>query len=165
MTDLPHRISPVTGLPVTYDPLLHGIDVRDLPGYRPPRTVPLPVHEPALGSRIERTRAEAMERRWKRYYTGQPCRRGHLSDRYVRGGACIECVRPTINHRVGRYDTVMCMQPRTVVGPAYVSAEMAGEFYRYLREAACTFWTHHHPELAKELREETDWLNTDLIQR
>lgn len=29
-----------------------------------------------------------------RYFTGRPCKRGHLSERYTRGGACVECVNP-----------------------------------------------------------------------
>jgi hypothetical protein len=32
----------------------------------------------------------------KRYYTGQACRQGHLAERFVSNGACIECMRPTI---------------------------------------------------------------------
>ncbi len=29
----------------------------------------------------------------KKYRTGQPCKHGHLSDRYVESGACVECVK------------------------------------------------------------------------
>lgn len=27
----------------------------------------------------------------KKYFTGKPCKQGHISERYVSGGACIEC--------------------------------------------------------------------------
>lgn len=32
----------------------------------------------------------------KRYNTGLPCKRGHMSDRQTSNGACIQCVRPKI---------------------------------------------------------------------
>lgn len=28
-----------------------------------------------------------------RYFTGNPCSRGHVSDRYTAGGACVDCTR------------------------------------------------------------------------
>jgi hypothetical protein len=31
-----------------------------------------------------------------RYYTGKPCRAGHLSERFVSSGGCVECVHPII---------------------------------------------------------------------
>jgi hypothetical protein len=37
------------------------------------------------------TRAEAIERGLKRYFTGEACPRGHVAERSVRGTACIEC--------------------------------------------------------------------------
>jgi len=38
-------------------------------------------------------RAEAKALGLKFYNTGKPCKRGHLSDRYARGAACVECVK------------------------------------------------------------------------
>lgn len=29
----------------------------------------------------------------KRYFTGKPCKRGHIAERHVTGGACVECKR------------------------------------------------------------------------
>ena len=40
------------------------------------------------------TRKEAKEKGLRRYYTGEPCRRGHLTERRI-DGACIECARKT----------------------------------------------------------------------
>ena len=37
-------------------------------------------------------RAEAKEKGLSRYFTGKPCKHGHVSERYVHGG-CIECGR------------------------------------------------------------------------
>ncbi len=37
------------------------------------------------------TRAEALKLGLKNYYTGEPCKHGHISERNVTGGYCIEC--------------------------------------------------------------------------
>ena len=37
------------------------------------------------------TRATAIARGQKRYYTGRPCRNGHVSERLVSNGVCVEC--------------------------------------------------------------------------
>lgn len=39
-------------------------------------------------------REQARLERKLRYYTGQPCRRGHISERYVSSGNCVECLHP-----------------------------------------------------------------------
>lgn len=39
------------------------------------------------------TRRDARKRREKRYFTGKPCRHGHISQRQSRGSACVECER------------------------------------------------------------------------
>lgn len=46
------------------------------------------------------TRAEAIKSGLSRFNTGKPCCRGHMSDRYVAGGACIQCNE---EHCVARY--------------------------------------------------------------
>lgn len=35
----------------------------------------------------------AMLKGKSRYFTGKPCKYGHLSDRYVDGSRCVECAR------------------------------------------------------------------------
>lgn len=37
-------------------------------------------------------RKEAKAKGLVTYFTGRPCRRGHVSARYVSGGQCLECV-------------------------------------------------------------------------
>lgn len=39
------------------------------------------------------SRKEAKEKGLKRYFTGKPCKHGHICERYVNRGACIECNR------------------------------------------------------------------------
>jgi hypothetical protein len=31
-----------------------------------------------------------------RFNTGRPCKRGHMADRFVSNGACVECVKPPV---------------------------------------------------------------------
>lgn len=40
------------------------------------------------------TRHQAIDQKLSRYYTGKPCKRGHLSERYTQMSACIECLHP-----------------------------------------------------------------------
>lgn len=37
------------------------------------------------------SRQEAIEERLPRYFTGEPCKHGHVSERRTVSGACIEC--------------------------------------------------------------------------
>lgn len=37
------------------------------------------------------TRMEAAQLGLNRFYTGKKCRNGHLSERYVLNGTCVEC--------------------------------------------------------------------------
>ncbi len=39
------------------------------------------------------TRAEALERGLKHYYTGKPCKHGHVCERYTGDWCCVECRR------------------------------------------------------------------------
>lgn len=38
------------------------------------------------------SRAEALTSKYKHFFTGQPCFRGHISRRYVSNGACVDCL-------------------------------------------------------------------------
>lgn len=51
------------------------------------------------------SRWEAKDKGLKFYFTGQPCKRGHTSERYVSGGACVECSRnyPEYNKNIKKY--------------------------------------------------------------
>ncbi len=39
------------------------------------------------------TRQHAIGRGLKRYFTGLACLRGHVAERYVLNGGCVECMR------------------------------------------------------------------------
>lgn len=42
---------------------------------------------------LPRTRAEAKEAGSKRYFTGKPCKHGHVAERHTCDGRCVECSR------------------------------------------------------------------------
>ncbi len=39
------------------------------------------------------TRKEAISRGMKKYFTGKPCKNGHLAQRFVQSGTCEECIK------------------------------------------------------------------------
>jgi hypothetical protein len=41
------------------------------------------------------TRSEAFEDGRNTYFTGRACKNGHVAERYVRNGSCMECIRCT----------------------------------------------------------------------
>lgn len=43
---------------------------------------------------MQASRSEAITVGEKYFFTGKPCKRGHLADRYVGNGGCVECLRP-----------------------------------------------------------------------
>lgn len=45
------------------------------------------------------TRAEAKARGLKRYFTGRPCKRGHICERYVNECICLHCNKETAIRR------------------------------------------------------------------
>lgn len=42
------------------------------------------------------TRLDAANSGKTRFYTGLPCKHGHIVERFVSGGACVQCVNPII---------------------------------------------------------------------
>jgi 5-methylcytosine-specific restriction endonuclease McrA len=43
------------------------------------------------------TKAEAKAAGLKRYFTGRPCKNGHIAERYLGGGGCVECIKQHSN--------------------------------------------------------------------
>lgn len=48
------------------------------------------------------TKNEAVRRGLKKYFTGEPCSRGHIAERYFRNGACLECMKENLAKSRGR---------------------------------------------------------------
>jgi 5-methylcytosine-specific restriction endonuclease McrA len=45
-----------------------------------------------MSDELPKTRAEARETGSKRYFTGEPCKHGHISPRDTKEGKCVQCV-------------------------------------------------------------------------
>lgn len=45
------------------------------------------------------TRTEAAKTGMKRYYTGKPCKHGHVSERWVYNGHCVACTMESNKRR------------------------------------------------------------------
>jgi hypothetical protein len=50
------------------------------------------------------SRSDAIQRQLSRYFTGEPCAKGHLTYRYTKNGGCSDCINPKfasldIHHR------------------------------------------------------------------
>lgn len=39
------------------------------------------------------TRGEAIAKRERKYFTGKPCKHGHVAERYTMMGNCVECAQ------------------------------------------------------------------------
>lgn len=48
------------------------------------------------------TRAQAIEQKLSKYFTGQPCKNGHISERFTSSSICIVCHRNTNNKHASR---------------------------------------------------------------
>jgi hypothetical protein len=75
-----------------------------------------------------RSRDEAQNNGLVRFYTGVPCKRGHLSERFVSNGACVECV-----NRIAKVKgpTQEWFQPQIIL-EAPISGEHRNELNRLL---------------------------------
>lgn len=71
------------------------------------------------------TREEAINQGLVRYFTGQPCKRGHLTFRYVANGGCESCLRPPPNwHRRGDQGIQYNARLKIAMGP-YLTMDWA----------------------------------------
>lgn len=43
------------------------------------------------------TRKTAKEKGLKRYFTGQPCKHGHVAERYTKSDRCVECAQDSLD--------------------------------------------------------------------
>ena len=48
------------------------------------------------------TRQEAMQRGLKNYFTGKPCKKGHVAKRYTSASKCVECAAYEKEHGTGK---------------------------------------------------------------
>ncbi len=71
----------------------------------------------------------------KRYFTGEPCKRGHVADRFTSNGGCTECVNlKVISLREERPNTAMPVGPLVFPIGVQVTPEMVR--FTYARQLA-----------------------------
>ncbi len=74
------------------------------------------------------TAREAFESGLTRYFTGKPCRYGHIAQRMVRNGACVECLRAQRGRYRDRHpDKVQAIQDRHRKTPEYRAKDAANK--------------------------------------
>lgn len=88
------------------------------------------------------TRREAYAQGSTRYFTGVPCKQGHVAQRYVSSGACLDCQRPFV---LRRHPTLKSMQPYVCPKlwvPTGVTPEQYTALETYLQTCIDTFFAH-----------------------
>lgn len=86
-----------------------------------------------------------------RYYTGIPCKQGHLAARYVSSGACLECQNPYKQRRhPTRKDLEPYVCPKLWV-PVNTTPEQFAQLESYLAKCIETFFAHVNATPSKEV--------------
>jgi hypothetical protein len=68
-------------------------------------------------------RADARRKRLDKYFTGQPCRNGHLAERYSESGVCTECnrrERAAIGTEINEFDPRVTAKIETLKSKIYL---------------------------------------------
>lgn len=77
-----------------------------------------------------------------RYYTGKPCKQGHIAQRYVSTGGCTECHNPYVQRRHPlRKDLQPYVCPKFWV-PITTTPEQYAALETYLATCIETFFKH-----------------------
>jgi hypothetical protein len=99
------------------------------------------------------TPAEAFERGMKKYFTGKPCKHGHVAERYLINGYCFECSRLKWQRRPKRkqYDKTK----------AWRAAHP--NLHEYRAEEARK-WRAKHPEVYKAIKQRYRATNAEAIK-
>ncbi len=83
---------------------------------------------------ISRDNAQSMSR--KRYFTGEPCLRGHIAERFVSSGGCVDCVcRKTPKRADARKQRFLPAAPLffgNIPGPRNVTEQEAVAAFRLM---------------------------------
>jgi RecJ-like exonuclease len=83
------------------------------------------------------TRQQAIDAGLKRYYTGLPCKRGHVAERFTSTSGCLECVhpRPTGIRPVGSTHKKLA-HAATLLFDRRANADQLAQLKAYLQQCA-----------------------------
>ena len=90
------------------------------------------------------TRQEAIAQGLRHFYTGEPCKRGHMSERYTVNGACAQCTKESTKRRMARI---------------YSDPEEHEAFNAHKRDKRREFYYRHRERLNAERRDK--WANDE----
>lgn len=86
------------------------------------------------------TRADAHQWGFPKFFTGIPCRKGHISERYTTNGACTQCAQQFHKMAPGPSSELMPLQPAVVYTTSAMTPALVDELNTYL--AQCVMhWT------------------------
>lgn len=89
------------------------------------------------------SRREAHEQGLLRFFTGVPCRNGHLAERYVNQGQCLLCVSKYRKFAPNPYTSELVpWSPTTVYVPRTVTPELYAELQTYIEQCVEAWVTH-----------------------
>lgn len=109
-------------------------------------------------------RAAAKDRGLKRYFTGKPCKHGHVAERIVTTGQCVECVRVNEARRIAtdpakvRARKAKYWQTRREQGREYAAK------YRAANPDHARAWFRAHPDQALEYVRKWKIANPDKVR-
>jgi hypothetical protein len=95
------------------------------------------------------TRQEAFLQGKTHYFTGIPCRQGHIAPRYVSTGSCIECQNP---YKTRRHPHRKDLQPYVCAKlwvPVGTTPEQYERLSAYLQTCIDTFFAHEAARAAQ----------------
>jgi hypothetical protein len=92
---------------------------------------------------------EAFESGKTRYFTGEPCKHGHIAERMVSNGVCVDCLN--VRRQKNR-------------GEAYERTKAWRLAHPGARAEESRRWRERHPELAKEIKQRHRAKNIDRIR-
>ena len=113
------------------------------------------------------SRQDAYEQGQKRYYTGVPCKWGHLSERYVRTQGCIDCLRQfSAKFRANPITRQLVpFSPKTLWVPVGMTPEQYALLLPYLNICA-EHWARSNGILTEEMEAAYKWYaNTPAAQK
>lgn len=101
------------------------------------------------------TREDAYRSGQQRFFTGKPCKQGHLAQRYVSTGSCVECMtRYALRRHPFRKDLVPYVCPKLWV-PTGTTLEQYTALETYLQTCVDTFFAHVRAEQVERVINET----------
>lgn len=101
------------------------------------------------------SRTAAYKAGLRHYFTGKPCKQGHLAQRYVTNGACLECLNPfKLRRHPHRKDLEPYVCPKLWV-PTGATPEQYVALETYLQTCIDTFFEHQRKLAAERYNIET----------